>query len=291
MSMTTRVDGRVNAKKKALSLPPPLLPPLQLADVLHARLVVLHDLREQERERREVELEFFCVFGGERSSEPSENQPSRKIDFLPSFPEPLLRPSFYLCLALGQRPVDRVDAWRVGRGHGEVVIKGEKKEERNELARECSFFTLLVVLLPRLRFCGDEESEFTTFFSFFFLLSRPSKASETQSSCPRRASLHNGLRAAPALRPGSSPAAAATRLRRLRSANAGPCRALLQRPRAPRVARRRRQDPPAARDELAQGSEGKEDVGERARKREKERANESSTTLDRSKFDWRAKVR
>ena len=37
------------------------LPPLELADVLYARLVVLHDLREQERERREVELVEFCM--------------------------------------------------------------------------------------------------------------------------------------------------------------------------------------------------------------------------------------
>ena len=65
-------------------------PPLQLPDILHARLVVLHDLREEERERREVELmKFSC---GERASvfEPSDiNQFSSsfsKPSFLPSVP-------------------------------------------------------------------------------------------------------------------------------------------------------------------------------------------------------------
>jgi len=155
-------------------------------------------------------------------------------------------------------------------GVEEDMAKDEGRQER--ASSRALLFSLLVVVFFDFVATENRVRNFCFLFhSFRPLLRRPSKKlPNKKSSCSLL--VHHGLRAPPALRPGSPPAAAAAGLRLCCSANAG-CHALFQRPRAPRLARRRRQDPPAARHELAQGSQGKRGIGERGQEREIGRAN------------------
>ena len=124
------VDKKKRTREPFLSFS--LLPPLQLADVLHARLVVLHDLREEERERREVEL-VFCL---------------EKRDRVRAINQSIFLLLFYLILLLctSALPLGRglsIGLTRGGVEEAMVKEKRKRREEREKRELSCSLLFFL----------------------------------------------------------------------------------------------------------------------------------------------------